>query len=219
MSGLIGDAATAAVLLRELPIEWDGRASILEMRNANYNWRQMEWWAFFFELKARALLSKEFTIPGKRYNTVTFDLARSVNWDMKAKATMSKDHLAILNDKSAMEASIHEYKEHGVILAFCDVKYDDVDRTFQNWHSDLKGGESKYEIARKQRTENSRLRKTRADLREIVFLRIDASNLTLLNIMKQGQNSNGRARPEKFVLDLKKIDLFEVNRINFESTL
>lgn len=28
--------------LKELPTKWDGKKSILELKKANYNWRQME---------------------------------------------------------------------------------------------------------------------------------------------------------------------------------
>jgi hypothetical protein len=215
MSGLIEDAELAAKALAALPVVWEGKKSVLEMKEANYQWRQMEWWGFFFELKARAVLTGLFTIPGAKYGTVTFDLSRTVNWDMKAKAIKSDDHRAILNDKTAMEASIAAHGEHGVILALCDVEYNDSDRTFQKWHSELKGGESKYEAARKLRTTASRYRKTRAELTEILFLRVDADNLGHLDTMRQGRNSNGAARPEKYMLDLDKIEHFLVSRIKF----
>jgi hypothetical protein len=126
-----------------LPKYWDGRSSILELKEANYNWRQMEWWAFYFEYKAKELLAKYFSFPGDRYGNVSFDMKGAINWDLKAKAIKSDDHKVILNDRSAMEQSIAKTGYHGEIIALCDVEYNDIDRTFQKWHSKLKGGKSR----------------------------------------------------------------------------
>lgn len=35
--------------LIDLPRNWDGKQCVLELKEANYNWKQMEWWAFYFE--------------------------------------------------------------------------------------------------------------------------------------------------------------------------
>lgn len=60
-------------------------------------------------------------------------------------AIKSDDHKCILNDCGAIDATIKKYGEHGVLIALCDVEYNDVNRTFQKWHSKLKGGLSAYE--------------------------------------------------------------------------
>ena len=185
----------------------------------------MEWWGFYFELKARAVLTGQFEIPGEKFDAVTFDLKRTTNFDLKAKAIKSDDHRAILNAKTAMEKSIAKHGEHGIIMALCDVEYNDVDRTFQKWHSELKGGKSKYEIAREDeiarevRKVVSRYRKTRAELSEVLFLRVDANNLSYLDTMRQGRNSNEAARPEKYMLDLDKVEHFLIERISFDKPL
>lgn len=36
------DVKIAKHLLRDLPTKWDGKASILEMKEVDFNWRQME---------------------------------------------------------------------------------------------------------------------------------------------------------------------------------
>ncbi len=59
--------------LAHLPTLWDGKSCVLELKEADYNWRQMEWWAFYFEYKCIQLLSNTFEIPGERYNNVIFD--------------------------------------------------------------------------------------------------------------------------------------------------
>ena len=195
--------------LVNLPRFWDGKTCVLELKEADYNWRQMEWWAFYFEYKVKELLDNKFTFPGEQYDNVTFDLKGAINWDLKAKAIKSDDHKVILNDKSAMEQSIEKSGYHGEIIALCDVEYNDIDRNFQKWHNELKGGKSKYELEREIRTSVSRYRKTKAELIEIVLLIFKADDLDLLATMKQGRNSNGKPRPEKYMLDLETIDNFE----------
>ena len=51
------DITIAKLLLADLPTKWDGKQSILELKNANFNWRQMEWWGFYFEYLCRLRLS------------------------------------------------------------------------------------------------------------------------------------------------------------------
>ena len=194
--------------LVKLPKFWEGKTCILELKEADYNWRQMEWWAFYFEYMVKKMLGDKFSFPGDQYDNVLFDLKGEINWDLKAKAIKSDDHKVILNDKSAMEQSIEKSGYHGEIIALCDVEYNDNDRSFQKWHTELKGGKSNYELAREKRTSVSRYRKTNAELTEIVLLIFKADDLDLLAIMKQGRNSNGKPRPEKYMLDLETIDHF-----------
>lgn len=214
-SAFSSDIAKAKAALSNLPRVWDGKKSVLELKAADYNWRQMEWWAFYFEHLCRLRLRDSFEIPGERFGTVGFDLKGCVNWDMKAKAIKSDDHKCILNDCSAINATIAKYGEHGVLIALCDVEYNDVNRTFQKWHSELKGGLSAYERERRKRTEVSRYRKTKAELAELLFLRFDKQSVARLGQMKQGRNSNGKPRPPKYMLDLEEIDDLLVDRIRF----
>lgn len=195
--------------LEDLPTEWEGKRSILELKEANYNWRQMEWWAFYFEYKARELLKDICQIPGDTVNRVTFDLKKLINFDLKAKAIKSDDHKVILNDTEAMETSIQEHGKHGEIIALCDVEYNDEDRSFQQWHTELKGGLSAYEKDRRERTAVSRYRKTHATLSEIIFVVFSKSDLERLMTMNQGRNANGQPRPPKYMLDLEEIGNFQ----------
>lgn len=105
------------------------------------------------------------------------------------------------------------YGEHGVAIALCDVEYNDMNRSFQKWHTELKGGLSRYEDERRLRTNVSRYRKTKAILTEILFLRFTEENLDDLSTMRQGRNSNGRPRPEKYMVDLENIEKFLVDRV------
>jgi hypothetical protein len=195
--------------LINLPKYWDAKECVLELKEADYQWRQMEWWAFYFEYKVRNLLADKFLFPGDQYDNVSFDMKGAINWDLKAHAIKSNDHKVILNDKLAMEKSIGKLGYHGEIIALCDVEYNDNDRTFQKWHTDLKGGKSNYELAREERTSVSRYRKTKAELTEIILLLITKDNIDYLDTHKQGRNSNGSPRNPKYMLDIELIDKFE----------
>ncbi|QQS10024.1 MAG: hypothetical protein IPK69_05230 [Phycisphaerales bacterium] len=213
--GFSKDVAKAKAALKPLPREWEGKKSVLELKAADYNWKQMEWWAFYFEHLCHQKLTGEFAVPGERFGTVRFDLKRAVNWDMKAKAIKSDDHKCILNDCSAIDATVAKYGEHGIMIALCDVEYNDVDRSFQRWHSRLKGGLSDYEKRRRARTSVSRYRKTNATLSEILFLRFDEAIVKRLGRYNQGRNSNGRPRPPKYMLDLEDLEGVLVDRLRF----
>ena len=210
------DIQSAKSLLSDLPAIWSGKKSILELKDANFNWRQMEWWGFYFEYLCYQRLKNSFTIPGDRFGkarTSCFDMKGSINWDLKAKAIKSDDHRSILNDMQAMDWSIQEYGSHGLIIALCDVEYNDSDRTFQRWHQEIKGGKSIYEINREKRTSVSRYRKTNVELQEILFLVVTSKNVSSLGIHHQGRNSNGKPRPPKYMLDYDIVKKFLVDRI------
>lgn len=211
---IISDIQYIKKNLTNLPIHWDGKECILELKEADYNWRQMEWWAFYFEFECARLLP-QFT-AGDKNGSTKFDLKGSINWDCKAKALKSDEHVVILNDVESMKKSIAEHGYHGEIIALCDVEYNDVDRSFQKWHSVLKGGLSDYEQARRKRTHNSRYRKTSAKLTEIVLVIITEDDLEKLDIMKQGRNSNGQPRPTKYKLNLEMLEEFEHDTMDFE---
>ena len=219
------DIQVAKRILSQLPTNWEGKRCVLELKAANYNWKQMEWWAFYFELLCRQRLHGLFEIPGEaftftrssgRKTLVKFDAKRSINWDFKAKAVKSNDHRAILNDQQAMNLALQEYGGHGLMIALCDVEYNDEKRAFQKWHEKLKGGKSEYEIARQQRTAVSRYRKTHATLTEILFLVVKPTNVELLDLYHQGRNSDGTPRPPKYMLDLEKAGRLIADRLVFE---
>lgn len=205
-----GDIRILKSRLKALPRFWDGKSCVLELKDADYNWRQMEWFGFYFEYKVRqALLPSKMQVPGDTFGNVTFDVKGKINWDMKAKAIKSDSHVVILNDVEAMEKSVDLHGYHGEIIALCDVHYNDFDRSFQKWHSELKGGLSQYELNRISRTATSRYRKTDAVLTQILLVIFDSDDLELLSIMKQGRNSNGKSRKEKYALNIENIEKFK----------
>ena len=90
-----------------------------------------------------------------------------------------------------------------------------MDRSFQKWHSKLKGGKSKYEMAREARTSVSRYRKTRAELTEVLLLILKKKDTDRLPTMRQGRNSDGSPRKLKYMVDLENIKDIEQYRIAF----
>lgn len=214
------DIEDAKRRLSQIGTSWDGKECILELKDADENWRQMEWVGFYFEYICKEALrsSSRFSIPGERKGTnskVIFDALGEINWDFKAKAIKSDDHRGILNDIIAVNQTISERGAYGAIIALCDVEYNDDDRTFQKWHSQLKGGPSKYEIERKKRTSVSRYRKTQAQLTEILFVVATSCSVSALETMNQGRNSNGTPRNPKYMINLEEIDDLLIDRIQF----
>ncbi len=202
------DVENISKQLQKMPKYWDGKECVLELKDADYQWRQMEWWAFYFEFKANNLLSKYFDIPGDFYGKVKFDVKGKINWDIKASAIKTNNQNIILNDKLAMDKSTNKVGFHGEIIALCDVEYNDITRSFQKWHTELKGGLSSYELARVERTSVSRYRKTKAVLEEVVLVLFEPKDLEKLSLMKQGRNSDGSTRKVKYMLEIEQMPEF-----------
>ena len=203
-------------IFQKMPTKWDGRKSILKLKERNYQWKQMEWIGWFFEILCRDLLKEtHFIFPGKKYGNVKFDALGAINWDIKTSAIKSDSHRVILNDKMAMNESIKEFGYHGVILCLVDVEYNDDDRSFQKWHSELKGGLSRYEVDRIKRNATSRYRKTFAEVKQIFLLVINKDNRIYLDVHKQGRNSDGKPRNPKYMLNIEKLSYFEISKIDF----
>lgn len=215
-SAYLSDVQVAKQLLSDLPVDWPGKETVLHLKSVDYNWRQMEWWAFYFEWLCRDRLSREFQTPGERIDRTTFDAYRTINWDFKAKAVKSDDFRMILNDQKAMDESIASHEYHGVIVGLCDVEYNDVDRSFQRWHEALKGGPSAYVLGRRKRTSTSRYRKTHAVLLEIQFIVFNQRKAMGLGIHHQGRNSNGRPRPPKYMYQIDSIPGVVVDRLVYD---
>ena len=79
----VSEAKTICEILRAgVPNKWDGRKCILELREANYQWRQMEWIGWYFEYKAISLLRSFFgSHPGPEFGSTRFDFKLNYVWD------------------------------------------------------------------------------------------------------------------------------------------
>ncbi len=208
---------TIANGFKKIPIHWDGRNSILEMKEAGFNqWKQMEWIGIYFQFLCERLLGDIMTIPGPKYGNVRFDGFKEIPWDFKAHAINTSSHQIIVNDSEATANAIRDFGCVGLILANGEVKYNDDERTFQKWHEELKGGKSKYELERIKRGAWSRLRKVEFNLKQISFIKIDDAVLVKCgSFQRDFRNSNGKPRREKILLDLEKLDEEIVCFLNF----
>lgn len=192
---------------RSIPKIWDGRSAILEMRDGgSTQWRQMEWMGFYFEFLCETRFEGIIDIPGKKYGNTTFDAFREISWDFKAHAANTTRHDVVTNDVEAIKNTLSDYEYYGMILAIGEVEYNDEERTFKQWHDQLKEGVSKYETNRINRGAMSRRRKTEFVLSEIHFICLNSETLNQCSsLYHQGRNSNGKPRPPKFNVNIQKI--------------
>ena len=204
---------------KEIPIVWDGRKSILEMKKSGFShWKQMEWIGWYFQFLCEKFLKNKMEISGIKYGNVEFDGFKKIPWDFKAHAVNTSSHKIIVNDSESTSKGIKQFGCVGLILAMGEVKYNDDERTFQKWHEKLKGGKSKYEIERIKRGAWSRLRKVEFKLEQISFIKIDDSVLVKCgSFQRDFRNSNGNPRREKVLLDLEKLDEEIVFFLDFNS--
>lgn len=194
--------------LAKIPVFWDGKKAILEMKNSGFSqWKQMEWIGFYFQFLCCKNLNSIMQIPGVRYDRVEFDGLNVIPWDFKAHAINTSSHEIIINDSEAIANGIRDFGAIGVILALGKVEYNDENRTFQIWHEKLKGGPSEYTLERIKRGAWSRLRKTSFTLQQISFIKITDKTLVKCGSFQEGfRNSNGLPRRKKVLLDLEQID-------------
>lgn len=195
--------------LRQFPEVLEGKITIPDMKNSGYhNWRQTEWPAFSFEDWASRNLSGVMTLPGSSYGATEFDAFLEHDWDLKVHSTKNANGrlngATILNDGSAMEASIAHFGKVGFIELFGEATFD-TDGSFKVWHDEFKGAISKYAANNRANNTRSRKLKTAFVAEGFNIYLIDANKLKLLNIMKQGRNSNGAERKYKYSLRHAKV--------------
>lgn len=198
-----------------LPKNWEGKEAVLELKEAEYNWKQNEWPGFYFDYHMGRILKdyQGFRVPGDEIRNTKFDATGVGLWEWKTKAITSKGekHVCILNDKEAMDEGIRNYGSIGIALLLIRAEAD-KDGMWRVWHNTLKGEPSNYV---KNVIRGKSVRKTRVETVGLYILRVDETNLHLLNTMKQGRNSNEKARPLKYKVDIRKEE-FVVNKIIWE---
>ena len=192
---------------QNMPTVWDGRSSILEMKEGgSTQWKQMEWMGFYFEFLCETRFDGIIDMPGKKYGNTTFDAFCEISWDFKAHAANTTRHDVVTNDVEAIVNTINDYGYYGIILAIGEVEYNDEEKTFKKWHDTLKEKISKYETNRINRGAMSRRRKTEFILSEIHFICLNNETLDQCSsLYHQGRNANGKPRPPKFNVNIHKI--------------
>lgn len=193
---------------RRMPNIWDGRASIIEMKESGYHhWRQMEWMGWYFQFLCEREFQEIFLMPGKTYGRTEFDALGQMSWDFKAHAANTQSHTVIVNDTEAIENTLRDYGYYGLVLAIGEVEYNDEERTFKAWHDHLKGDMSAYEKKRINRGAMSRRRKTKFVLSEIHFICLNEEMLKECSgsFQKGFRNADGSPRRSKVTVNISQI--------------
>ncbi len=197
--------------LKGIPTVWDGKKSILEMKEANFRWKDLEWIGFYFEFICYKTLSDMMKFHTVKYGSVSFDGFFTVPLDFKTHVINSESHQIITNDTQATISAISEYGCVIDVIALGEAEYNDVNRTFQKWHEKLKGGKSEYERERIRRGALSRLRKTKFTLNEIMIVRMTKETLQKSGSFQTGfRNADGSPRNSKVLLNLEKLSPSEI---------
>ena len=175
------------ILNSKIRKNWEGRECILELKDADYNWRQMEWIGWYLEYIGRKVLIDNLGgCIGPTYGRTTLDYKKEYVWDFKAHPLNSSGHpWAIMNDCEAVNKCIEDNNGIGFIIALGNAVYNDEDGTFREWHVGLSGGKSAYVKHRIARGAPSRKRKVAFDLTDFLIIFIDSKE-TLDNAISVG---------------------------------
>lgn len=195
----------AKLLFDALPKRWDGMQCIQELKLADYNWKQMEWIGWWFEYKAKEILSGFGALPGSSFGSVKFDCFLDGVWDFKSHP-LGKNKWAYLNDEDAVDACVQTHRHLGWLIAVGDAEYDESG-FFKTWHDTLKGKPSAYVLAGHAIGRKSRRRKAAFNLNAVVWIefRSEAEVQSAIQAgwlcrgMQSGQrNSDGSPRKPKY---------------------
>ncbi|MCL2744883.1 MAG: hypothetical protein FWE67_13625, partial [Planctomycetaceae bacterium] len=171
--------------LQNFPTQWDGKVSILKMRDGNSpHWRQMEWVGFYFQFLCEEYLDGLFQFQTPTYDKVFFDGFYTIPFDFKAHVANTRK--VPLNDSEAMLSAIKEYGSIGIILALGEAEYDDVEKTFRRWHEEIKGELSEYVKEGEQINRKSRRRKQSFVLSKILIIEITDNTLEKCGSFQKG---------------------------------
>ena len=194
-------------IIKKMPMHWDGKKCILEMKENKGRWKDMEWIGFYFEYWCSRNLKGVMEMPcSKKYGNVSFDGYLNIPWDFKSHAIqLGKKDRIIVNDLQAIKKAIKDFGCVGLIIASGPVVYEKEDE-FKKWHAEQKGKETKYVKKRKKRKAPSRRRKVSMKISKISFVKLDDNCLKKYGLEhNQGRNAGGESRKPKVALDLTEI--------------
>ena len=193
---------------QSMPKVWDGRESILEMKDTGFEyWRQVEWIEFYFKFLCQKHFAGIIDMPGKKYGNTGFDAFGEISWDFKVQAANTISYDIITNDAEIIADVIHTHGYYGIILAIGNVEYDEV-KTFKKWHDKLRKEVCEYETNRINRGVMSRTRKTAFVLEEIHFIYFDSEALhRCCGLLQDSFGGTGSNRPKRgeIIVDIRKI--------------
>lgn len=162
------------ILTKQMPQQWLGRRCILEMKNADYHWKELEWIGWYYKFKAIDLLIQnsgglDFTKSQEIYDYKNKYIWRFIAYPKKP----GNKQTAIFNDCELVNICIEKHGGLGLVIAMGDATKDH-DGGFWRWHTHLKGGFSKYENERKRRGRKPRIRKTSFYVTEYILVYLDS---------------------------------------------
>lgn len=200
-----------------MPKVWDGRESILEMKDAGFKyWRQMEWMDFYFPFLCQKHFTGIIDIPGKKYGITEFDAFSEISWDFKVDSIDPGAYSVAANDADAIADTLHDYGYYGTILAIGDMEFDDEETSFKKWHDELRGQVSKYDTNKINSGIMSRTRKTAFVLEEIHFISFDNETLhQCCGLFRDGFGATGSSKPKRKEV---RIDIGEVPNASVVTT-
>ena len=161
-----------------MPKVWDGRKSILEMKDVDFeHWRQMEWIDSYFKFLCQKYFADIIDMPGKRYNITKFDAFCEISWDFKVDSVDGGAYSVTANDAEAIADTISDYGSYGMIVAIGDIKCDDKETSFKKWHDKIIGRVSKHDASKINNGVMSRTRIRAFTLEEIHFICFNSETL------------------------------------------
>ena len=201
------EAGALLEALREaLPLDWDGRTCVSDMKDAEYSqWAQDEWAAFYFEYLGLPALINTFGGGPRQFANTRIDYSLGHPWDLKVH--MAESSVAPLNDQMAIKEGLKAGAGVGFLVLTGEVVYDSGE--FRAWQKQFRAQHGK--VAKGRTTPPVYVRKSKVAFRptllEAFFIENDLALTNAvkdgsLRVMKQGRQTSGAARPPKYSLDL-----------------
>ena len=194
---------------QSMPKVWDGRESILEMRNIGCKyWRQEEWIEFYFKFLCQKYFAGIIDMPGEKYGNTEFDAFREISWDFKVDSVDPGTYSVTANDAEAIADTLNGYGYYGIILAIGDMEFDDRETSFKKWHDELRGKVSRYDTYKINSGIMSRTHKTAFTLEEIHFIYFDSETLHQCCGLFQdcfGETDSNRRKEKEVRIDISEI--------------
>lgn len=199
-------AALLAALDNALPRHWDGRTSVLEMRDAEFSqWRQSEWPGFYFEFMGIPAMVDAFGGGPRTVGSVRFDYALETTWDLKCHSNDARG-AAPLNDQESMLLALSS-GPLGLLVLSGDRETDPTG-AFDEWHREVTATGRRPRPANSDRRRARKAAFTPTDIGAFVVRDVrDHDALVaagVLTTMRQGRQAGGASRKPKFGLDLRR---------------
>ena len=182
-----------------IPKTWEGRESILEMKDVGFKyWKQIEWIDFYFTFLCQKHFTGIINIPGKKYGITEFDAFSEISWDFKVDSIDPGAYSVAANDAEAIENTLHDHGYYGTILAIGAMEFDDKETTFKKWHDELRGKINRDDTNKINSGIMARTRKRAFTLKEIYFICFNSETLhQCCGLFQDGFGQTDSNRPKQ----------------------